>query len=253
MKQSPAKTVLITGAASRLGAPLTQAFARDGFRVVLHANHSLEEALRLSQGLNDAGLSTEALRGDFGGRATIEAFCETLISRFGAPDVIVNNASVFQHDFPGAGDAGMLAESLCVHAMAPFLLLEAAAKAKAPETSLTVFNILDQKLLNLNPDYYSYTLGKSALMALTSLWQSAGRSDIRVFGLLPGLMFPSGPQSDARFAADAAKIPTGRVSHPDEIFALMQFYLSHSQLPGQMLPIDGGEHLLGRLRDVAFE
>jgi len=248
-----AKTVLITGAASRLGAPLTRAFARDDYRVVLHANHSLAEAQLLSQGLNEAGLSTHVLKGDFRERGTIEAFCDTLISRFGPPDVIVNNASIFQHDFPGAANADLLAESLAVHAIAPFLLLEAAAKAKAPEASLAVFNILDQKLLNLNPDYYSYTLGKGALMTLTGLWQSAGRSDIRVFGLLPGLMFPSGPQSEARFAADAAKIPTGQAAKPDEIYALMQFYLSHPALPGQMVPIDGGEHLLRRRRDVAFE
>ena len=74
-----------------------------------------------------------------------------------------------------------------------------------------------------------------------------------MFGLLPGLMFPSGPQSQARFAEDARKIPTGRATAAVDICALMQFFLDHPDLPGQMLPIDGGEHLVVRRRDVAFE
>ena len=116
-----------------------------------------------------------------------------------------------------------------------------------------MFNILDQKLLNPNPDYYSYTLGKSALMALTVLWQKTDRTDVRVFGILPGLMFPSGPQSQERFLDDERKVPTGRATPAADICALMGFYLAHPDLPGQMLPIDGGEHLVTRRRDIAFE
>jgi NAD(P)-dependent dehydrogenase (short-subunit alcohol dehydrogenase family) len=247
------KTALITGATSRLGAPLTRFFAQENYRVLLHVHRSREAADELAQRLSTTGAKVEIIVGDFSKRATIAAFCAELTGRFGAPDVIVNNASVFEHDFPGRADADKLAASLAVHAMAPFMILEAAAAAKSPQALVTVFNILDQKLLCLNADYYSYTVGKSALMAVTALWQGADREDMRVFGLLPGLMFPSGPQTEQKFIADAGKIPTGRATRAEDICALMAFFLEHPNLPGQMLPIDGGEHLVGRRRDIAFE
>jgi NAD(P)-dependent dehydrogenase (short-subunit alcohol dehydrogenase family) len=243
------KTALITGATSRLGAPLARFFASEDFRVLLHVNSSRDAARHLASDLPGA----QILTGDFTDRASISAFCAEMTAHFGAPDVIVNNASVFQHDFPGHGEADKLAASLSVHVMAPFMIVEAAAVAKASEARLTVFNILDQKLLNPNPDYFSYTLGKSALMAMTALWQRAERDDIRVFGLLPGLMFPSGPQTEDRFSADSRKIPTGRATPAADICAAMGFFLAHPELPGQMLPIDGGEHLVCRKRDMAFE
>ncbi len=243
------KTALVTGATSRLGAPLARFLARENFRVLLHVNASREAARDLAQDLAKA----EIIEGDFTDRAAISDFCARMTALCGAPDVIVNNASVFEHDFPGSGDADKLAASLSVHVLAPFMILEAAAEAKDPGKSLTVFNILDQKLLNPNPDYYSYTLGKSALMAMTALWQKAERPDIRVFGLLPGLMFPSGPQTEERFHADQRKIPTGRATPAGDICATMGFFLAHPDQPGQMLPIDGGEHLVARRRDVAFE
>ncbi len=243
------KTALVTGATSRLGAPLARFLSRENYRVLLHVNSSREAAQGLARGLAGA----EIIIADFTDRAAISDMCAKVTAICRAPDVIVNNASVFQHDFPGAGDADNLAASLSVHVLAPYLILEAAAAAKAPDRKLTVFNILDQKLLNPNPDYYSYTLGKSALMAMTTLWQKADRPDIRVFGLLPGLMFPSGPQTDARFVDDQRKIPTGRATPADDICAAMAFFLAHPDQPGQMLPIDGGEHLVARRRDVAFE
>lgn len=243
------KTALVTGAASRLGAPLARFLSRENFRVLLHVNTSRDAARELAQELAKA----EIIVSDFTDRASIADFCASMTALCGAPDVIVNNASVFQHDFPGSGDADKLAASLSVHALAPFMILEAAAAAKGPDQRLTAFNILDQKLLNPNPDYYSYTLGKSALMAMTALWQKTERPDIRVFGLLPGLMFPSGPQTEARFLADQRKIPTGRATPAADICATMAFFLAHPDLPGQMLPIDGGEHLVARRRDVAFE
>ncbi len=247
------KTALITGATSRLGAPLARFFAQENYRLLLHVHRSRKAADDLAQELAETGAKAEIIVGDFSERATINAFCAELTARYGAPDVIVNNASVFEHDFPGRADADKLAASLAVHALAPFMILEAAAATKSPQAMVTVFNILDQKLLRLNADYYSYTVGKSALMAITALWQGADRADMRVFGLMPGLMFPSGAQSEQRFIADAGRVPTGRATPAEDICALMAFFLAHPDLPGQLLPIDGGEHLVGRRRDIAFE
>ncbi|HUO53538.1 MAG TPA: SDR family NAD(P)-dependent oxidoreductase [Rhodoblastus sp.] len=247
------KSALVTGATSRLGAPLARYLAARDYSLILHANRSLDKAYLLAQALAREGASAQVIAADFADQTSITRFCGELTARFGAPDVIVNNASVFEHDFPGQADPGKLAASLAIHVVAPFSIIEAAARAKKPEAVVSVFNILDHKLLNLNPDYYSYTLGKSALMALTSMWRQAERPDIRVFGLLPGLMFPSGPQTEARFIADSTKIPTGRATPSEQICAAIGFFLDHPAMAGQMLPIDGGEHLVARRRDVAFE
>jgi len=247
------KSALITGATSRLGEKIARFFARKNYRLILHANRSLDKARLFARELEESGAETHVIAADFTEETSIAKFCGELTGRFGAPEVVVNNASVFEHDFPGRADPEKLAVSLSVHVLAPFMIIEAAAKSKKPEARVTIFNILDHKLLNLNPDYYSYTLGKSALMAMTAMWGRADRPDVRVFGLLPGLMFPSGPQTEARFVADAEKIPTGRATPAEDICAAMEFYLAHPDLPGQMLPIDGGEHLAPRRRDVAFE
>jgi NAD(P)-dependent dehydrogenase (short-subunit alcohol dehydrogenase family) len=247
------KSALVTGATSRLGAPLAAYLAHKGFRVLLHAKSSAAAARDLAVALRAGGAEAEILMADFAQSDSAARFCSELIENFGAPDVIVNNASLFSHDFPGRGDADILAASLDVHVKAPFRILEAVARTKQTVQTLTIFNILDQKLINPNPDYYSYTLGKAALLTMTELWQLSGRSDIRVFGLLPGLMFPSGPQSQERFAADSASLPTGRATSAESICAAIGFYLDHPDMPGQIVPIDGGEHLRPRRRDIAFE
>jgi NAD(P)-dependent dehydrogenase (short-subunit alcohol dehydrogenase family) len=247
------KAALITGASSRLAAPLARFFAGRGHAVLLHQRSPRKNVEALAAALRGGGARVEVLTFDFAARENIEVFCARMVEPFGVPEAIVNNASNFIHDFPGAGDPALLTESFMVHMLAPFLILETACKRKRADQSLSVFNILDQKLLNLNPDYYSYTLGKSGLQTLTEIWNRAGRADVRAFGLLPGLMFPSGPQSEARFLEDSLKIPTGRALPPEDLCALIGFLLDHPDMPGALFPLDGGEHLLARRRDVAFE
>ncbi|MBB4197145.1 NAD(P)-dependent dehydrogenase (short-subunit alcohol dehydrogenase family) [Rhodoblastus sphagnicola] len=244
---------MITGASSRLAAPLARFFAGRGYALLLHQRSPRKNVAALAAELRDHGTAVEVLTFDFATREKIDAFCAGLAEPFGVPEAIVNNASHFVHDFPGGGDANLLVESFMVHMLAPFLILETACREKREEQKISVFNILDQKLLNLNPDYYSYTLGKSGLQTLTELWGRSGRADVRAFGLLPGLMFPSGPQDEARFAEDAQKIPTGRALPPQDLCALIGFLLDHPDMPGALFPMDGGEHLLARRRDVAFE
>jgi NAD(P)-dependent dehydrogenase (short-subunit alcohol dehydrogenase family) len=246
------KTALITGATSRLGVCLARFFAGENYKVWLHVHCALDAARDLAQSLARDGAEAEILVADFTDVGDIARFRAEMTERGGA-DVIVNNASLFRHDFPGRGDAALLAASLSVHVTAPFAIVEAAAAAKKPGALLTVFNILDQKLLNPNPDFFSYTLGKSALFCLTELWQRSGRKDVRMFGLLPGLMFPSGEQTEERFALDERKIPTGRATPAAQLCALIGFYLAHPDLAGQTVAIDGGEHLVPRQRDIAFE
>jgi NAD(P)-dependent dehydrogenase (short-subunit alcohol dehydrogenase family) len=247
------KTVLITGAGRRLGADLAGFFARDQFRVALHAHQSIAQARALSDELNAQGCTTIALAADLAAPGGPAALFDATVGAFGVPDVIVNNASIFAHDFPGAVDEALLAASLQVHAAAPIALMDEASRRKALEQRITVFNILDQKLDNYNPDYFSYTVGKAALRGATNLWQSLRRADFRVFGLLPGLIYQSEGQSPERFGEDAHKSPLGGTVAPRAIYEAMGFFLRNEQIAGQDFAIDKGESLTGRPRDVAFE
>lgn len=247
------KKALVTGAGSRLGPPLAKFLAARGFHLILHGYRSAEKVLALAAELRGDGAEVDCLFADFSDRAATADFCGRLTEKFGAPKLIINNASLFTHDFPGRGDPGLLAQSLAVHVEAPFQLIETALRAKPATVRLDVVNILDQKLINPNPDYYSYTLGKAGLMAMTELLARSGRTDLRCVGLLPGLMFPSGPQSESRFIEDQQKIPTGRATPAAAICAAIGFFLDHPDWRSDLLPIDGGEHLIPRARDIAFE
>jgi NAD(P)-dependent dehydrogenase (short-subunit alcohol dehydrogenase family) len=249
------RSVLITGSGRRLGSELAKHFAAENYNVILHAHSSLEQAETLCRDLVAKGCSVSFVQADLADPepGSVAKFFGNIASRFGAPDVLVNNASAFRYDEPGSIDERFLHISLQLHAIAPAILIDLAYRTKSADQQITVFNILDQKLENLNPDFYSYTIGKSAAYAMTKLWQLRRPEGFRVFGLLPGLMYPSGEQSEERFAEDARKNPLQSTITSSDLFEAMKFFLQNVNLPGQNLAIDGGESLTRRFRDVQFE
>lgn len=247
------KTALVTGAGRRLGADLARSFARDGYRVVLHANSSFQDAKSLSDSLNSEGYSALAFGCDLSLYGTIAHFFEQVIAATGIPDVIVNNASSFKYDAPGSVDQEILQRSLQLHVIAPVLIMELAVRNKSCHQAVTIFNILDQKLVNPNPDYFSYTVGKAGLHSATRLWQGMDMQDVRVFGILPGLLFPSGGQTADRYAEDVMKSPLQKAVTASDIYDAIAFFVRNKGIKGQDFAIDAGESLTGRARDVAFE
>jgi NAD(P)-dependent dehydrogenase (short-subunit alcohol dehydrogenase family) len=247
------KTALVTGATRRLGSELARSFARDGYRVIVHANASFEEAKNLSDDLNSQGYAALAMGCDLSSGAAVTPFFQQVIAATGVPDVIVNNASVFKYDSPGSVDPEILQASLQLHVVAPILMTELAVRNKRPDQSLAIFNMLDQKLLNLNPDYFSYTVGKAGLHAATRLWHGMKTPGVRVFGILPGLLFPSGGQTAERYAEDVRKSPLQKPVTSRDIYAAIDFFVRNEEIGGQDFAVDGGESLTARMRDVAFE
>jgi NAD(P)-dependent dehydrogenase (short-subunit alcohol dehydrogenase family) len=247
------KTALVTGAAHRLGAELARFFAQDGHRVIIHANSSITEAAALVASLEASGHEAIAFAADLTDEASVAQFVDQVVAAAGVPDIIVNNASVFDYDAPGTVDLDRLRKSFEVHAFAPILIMEAAVRRRRLDQSLAIFNILDQKLLNLNPDYFSYTIGKAALHAATQLWQARDMPGVRVFGILPGLLFPSGGQTSERYGQDVKKSPLQKPVTARAIYDAIAFFIRNENIKGQDLAVDGGENLTGRKRDVAFE
>ena len=240
-------TVLVTGAARRIGAAIARALAADGWRVVLHCHRSGAEAETLAHETGAVGI----VEADLGDRAAIDG----LIGRAGAwgpLDALVNNAATFSND----GVANVSWESLDAHLVpnlaAPLFLSRDFARAFKGQNG-NIVNLLDQKVDNLNPDFLSYTLSKVALAALTRMLAMALAPRIRVNGVSPGLTLISGKQTEQSFQRAWHDTPLGRSSTPEELAAAVRFILLTPSMTGQSLVLDGGESLQNRPRDVAFD
>jgi NAD(P)-dependent dehydrogenase (short-subunit alcohol dehydrogenase family) len=244
---------LVTGAGARLGAEIARHLAKNGYKVIVHVNRGIENGRKVVKEITDAGNSAAMMSGDLRRPANVARLFEKLVKQHGLPQLIVNNASVFRYDFPGKGQVELLEDSLSIHVKAPYVLTELAYRKATRARPVTIVNILDQKLRNLNPDYFSYTLGKFGLLALTNMWQMVPTNRLRVFGILPGLLFPSGKQTTADFKRVQNNTLFGRNPTPQEIAAAVLFLAQSKSMPGQNVIIDGGEHLVKRARDIAYE
>jgi NAD(P)-dependent dehydrogenase (short-subunit alcohol dehydrogenase family) len=246
--------ILVTGAAQRLGRATALELAAHGFDVAVHYRRSLAAAQETAAAARALGARAEV----FGADLSVEAECLGLVpqvvAQFGGRlDGVVNNASVFEYD--SAASFSMAAMELHWRAnTAPAVLL---AQALAAHLQLVqqpgcVVNLLDQKLWNLNPDYFSYTLSKAALQAATVMLAQALAPGVRVCAVAPGVTLPSGTMTDEEFARAHQLTPLQRSSTPLDVAQAVRFVLESRAMTGTTLLVDGGQHLPSQARDVLF-
>jgi NAD(P)-dependent dehydrogenase (short-subunit alcohol dehydrogenase family) len=238
--------VLITGGAKRLGAAIARALAAAGHPIVIHARTSAADTAALAAELNAA-----TVFGDLADPATPARLIAEAEQKSGPLFGLVNNASRFVFDNPLTATAGAIAEHIAPNLTAPILLAQAFAAARTLPAGVIV-NILDQKLTNLNPDFFSYTLSKAALAAAGEMLAMALAPEIRVCGVAPGIALPGPNQSEQKFAAAWRANPLKRGATPEDIARAVLFILQTPSITGTTITVDGGEHLLHRARDVAF-
>lgn len=243
------KIALVTGAGKRLGAEIAKGLGEDGHEVIVHFNQSGDDAEAVAGEIRSAGGTARTLQFDLADTAGIAAFVTSL----GRIDILVNSASVFDFDAPQAIDLDRFETALKVNLMAPTLLTSAMAAGHEQRNSGCVINLLDQKLFNLNPDFFSYTLSKAGLLAATRTMAMAFAPRVRVNGIAPGITLPSAGQSDADFAAAHVLNPLRGGATPDDIVRAVRFILATPSLTGETIIIDGGQHLDPRSRDVMFD
>ncbi|WP_037488409.1 SDR family oxidoreductase [Sphingomonas phyllosphaerae] len=235
--------VLVTGGAKRLGAAIARAVAAAGHEPVIHYGTSQAEAEALATELGGA-----AVQGDLADLADIP----TLFARAcegGPVDGLVNSASLFEFDAPAAPDAALAARLHAVNVVAPSLL---AAALAGQGREGAVVNLLDQKLANPNPDFYSYTLTKAALAQSTVLMAQAYAPRVRVNAVSPGLTLPSGDQTDADFDAVAR---ANLLQHPvgaEAVGEAVVWLLEARSVTGQNVFVDCGQRFVKSARDVMF-
>jgi len=243
------RTILVTGGAHRLGAIIVRRLVRDGHRVVIHYNESGEAARALADEIGAVGI----VGGDLADSGAIEAlFARARMAAGGAIDALVNSASLFDYDTPPRIDPVLLDRLTAIGHAAPVLLASALARQDDVRDGAVV-NILDQKIANLNPDFFSYTAGKLALAGATTMLAQALGPRIRVNAVAPGLSLPSGDQTEAEFRAVASKNLLERPVDPDDIAAAVAFLIDARGIAGQTLFVDNGQRYCPRDRDVMFE
>ncbi|HEX8261816.1 MAG TPA: SDR family NAD(P)-dependent oxidoreductase [Allosphingosinicella sp.] len=240
------RTAIVTGGARRIGAALCRALAEDGWNLLIHCRRSVDEAEALARELGGASL----VRADLG---LPDAADRVMAALDGLPParLLVNNASRFEFDtaddFTVERWDGILATNL----RAPAMLSQAFA-ARVAGGGLIV-NLLDAKLAAPNPDFFSYTVSKAGLAALTELCARAwaGRG-LRVCGIAPAVTLLSGEQSQENFDSVHALNALGRGVRVEDIVAALRFAIATPTLTGQTLTLDAGQRFLGLPRDVQF-
>ncbi len=246
-------TAVVTGAARRIGAGLVEELAAMGYAVAIHHRGGADEARALAARIEAAGGRAAAIHADLATPDACAALLEEATRVLGPVEVLVNNASRFEYDTLADLTPQGWADHLAANLTAPIFLIQAFARLLPAQMKGVVVNILDQKVASPNPDYFSYTAGKVALAGLTPALALALAPRIRVCGLSPGLTLPSGVQSDDDYARGAAATPLGLTSSVAGLRRALRFLLESEAYTGQILTLDGGESLLRRGRDIAFD
>ena len=243
------KIALVTGAGKRLGAAIARGLADDGYEVVVHYNRSGKAAGETADSIRKTGGKARTAGFDLFDSDGVRGF----LAGLGRIDVLINSASVFDYDTPESVTPEGLMTALKVNLMAPVLLTSEMAKAHSGRASGCVINLLDQKLFNLNPDFFSYTLAKAGLQAATHTMAMTLAPAVRVNAVAPGITLPSADQSEAEFEAAHRMNPMRGGATPKDIVRAVRFILATPSMTGETITIDGGQHLDPRPRDVMFD
>jgi NAD(P)-dependent dehydrogenase (short-subunit alcohol dehydrogenase family) len=245
--------VLITGAARRIGRSIALELARAGWDVAVHCRASRDEADALALELQQAGAQACVLVADLADEAACRALVPAAVQALGRLDAVVNNASTFEYDSAETfGHAAMERHWRANTAPAVLLAQGLHAHLQPRQAQGCVVNLLDQKLGNPNPDYFSYTLSKAALEAAGVMLAQALAPVLRVVGISPGVTLVSGPMDDQQFSQAHQLTPLGRSSTPEDIARAVRFALESPAITGTTLLVDGGQHLSRQPRDVLY-
>ena len=237
------RAALVTGGAQRIGRALVLALAEDGFAVAIHHNRSSEAAETLVETVRKRGGAAVALTADLADEGAVEELLPRAERELGPLGCLINNAAVFANDTVETVTRASWDRHLAINLRAPFVLMQNFAARLPPRAGGVVINLLDQRVWSLTPYFVSYTLAKAGLWTLTQTMALALAPRIRVNGIGPGPTLPSPRQSPEQFARQCELMPLRRGTNPQEIAAAMRFVLTAPAMTGQMIALDGGQHL----------
>jgi NAD(P)-dependent dehydrogenase (short-subunit alcohol dehydrogenase family) len=244
------KTALITGAAKRIGRQLALDLAGVGYDIAVHCNASRNAADDVAAEITSKGRKAVVVQGDLSLFETPDRIVGEAVAALGSLDVLINNASVFEDDEVGGISRDSWDQHLNANLRAPVMLAQAFARQLPVGESGNVINLIDQRVWKLNPQFFSYTISKAGLWTATRTLAQALAPHIRVNAIGPGPALPSARMDDAAFQRQGELTLLKRGTSPAEISAAAQFILSQPALTGQMIALDGGQHLVWQTPDV---
>jgi NAD(P)-dependent dehydrogenase (short-subunit alcohol dehydrogenase family) len=248
---TPAPTVLVTGAARRIGRVLASELAAQGWRVGLHCHRSADEAERLAQDIRAKGGVAAVLQADLADAAAVQRLVPQCADALGAaPTFLINNASMFVYDEVATLDPQTWDLQLAVNLKAPVFLAKALAAALPAAVQGNVINMIDQRVWKPTPRFFSYAASKAALWSATRTLAQALAPRVRVNAIGPGPVLKSTHQSDDDFRRQCEATILRRGTTPQEIAGAVRFILDAPAMTGQMIALDGGQHLAWETPDV---
>ena len=238
-----APTALVTGAGRRIGRAIALALAGRGYHVAVHCNISRDDAEGLATQIMQGGGRAAVVQADLSDHAAVAGLVDQAALALGRLSLLVNNASLFDYDHVETATAQSWDSHLDTNLKAPFFLAQAFAAQLPAGVSGNIVNIVDMRVWRLTPHFASYTVSKAGLWTLTQTLAMALAPRIRVNAIGPGPVLPSPRQSEAQFRKQWESTPLGRGAEPGEIAAAVGFLLDAPAVTGQMIALDGGQHL----------
>ena len=252
-QQATDRTVLVTGAGKRLGRAMALGLASAGWRVAVHYRHSQPEAEQTVLECNTQCAGAQSFQADLSDETATRALLPVVIAAMGRVDAVVHSAALFEHDTAHTFSYNMLQQHMASNTAAAIVLAQTLHQhLQQRDGQGVVVNLLDQKLWNLNPDFFSYTLSKAALETASQLMARALAPRLRVVGVAPGLTLTSHLLSDEKFQQLHKLSPLGRSSTVEDVVATVCFAIENPSITGTTLLVDGGQHLMPFERDFSW-
>ena len=245
------KTALVTGGAQRIGLRIVERLTAEGYAVAIHCRRSADEAERMADRIRQAGGEAVVVQADLAEAEAVERLVPEAVRALGPLTLLVNNASEFEPDEVETLTQERWDRHFAVNLRAPAFLARDFAHQLPAEGQGCIVNIVDQRVWKLTPQFFSYTLTKAALFTATQTMAQALAPRIRVNAIGPGPTLSNVRQGDEDFDKQSSAVLLGHGGTPDEIADAVLYLAKAGSVTGQMIAVDGGQHLAWETPDVA--
>jgi len=249
MTSSPG-IAIVTGAARRIGRAIAEQLAADGWAVAIHYDRSQNDAEAVAAQITASGGRAAIVQADLAEPAAAQYIVDIVVSTLGKPSLLVNNASMFVSDTGGALDRALFERILSVNLTTPIFLAQAFALALPDGAEGNIVNLLDQSVSKPTPRHFSYQLSKVALWEATRMLAQSLAPRARVNAIAPGPTLKHAEQTDEEFRHRLAVMPLQRGPELAEFGRTIRYLVENRSITGQMIALDGGQHLLWQTPDV---
>ena len=244
-----ANKIIITGAATRMGAAIAKKLSGPGVNIVIHYNSSKTNAEKLKKELNKNNTNVHLIKGDLSKENDLKKIIKFAKLKLRYFDCLINNASLFENDKLDNFTSKSWNDHLDVNLKAPAFLIKEFAKNIRGKNN-NIINIIDQRVFKLTPFFFSYTLSKTGLYTLTKTSAMSLSPNIRVNGIAPGPTIKNKRQTDKHFKKQYLATPLKQQVKINEICNAVDFFIRNSSITGQVLAVDSGQNLNWQTPDV---